>query len=122
MATHSSILARKIPRTVHWGRKELDKTEHMHTHTHTHTQILGLAVDGVESSHGSHQRRAHTHTQISGLAVDGVESSQGSHQRHTYTHAHAQILGLAVVVLNPAMAHIRGLPILCHQYVSLSLL
>ena len=81
MATHSSILARKIPRTVHWGRKELDKTEHMHTHTHTHTQILGLAVDGVESSHGSHQRRAHTHTQISGLAVDGVESSHGSHQR-----------------------------------------
>ena len=48
MATHSSILARKIPQTVHWGRKELDKTEH----AHTHRGILGLAVGGIESSHG----------------------------------------------------------------------
>ena len=43
MATHSSILAWKIPWTeepggLHpWGRKELDTTERVHTHTHTHT-------------------------------------------------------------------------------------
>ena len=42
MATHSSILARRIPRAEEpggyspWGRKELDTTE-WHTHTHTHT-------------------------------------------------------------------------------------
>ena len=45
MATHSSILAWKIPWTENsygpWGRKELDMTKHArahkHTHTHTHT-------------------------------------------------------------------------------------
>ena len=45
MATHSSILAWKIPWTeepggLHpWGRKELDTTERVHTHTHTHTRV-----------------------------------------------------------------------------------
>ena len=52
MATHSSILAWKIPWTeepgrLHrgklspWGHKELDTTEllNIHTHTHTHTFI-----------------------------------------------------------------------------------
>ena len=45
MATHSSILAWKIPWTeepggLHpWGRKESDTTERARTHTHTHTQI-----------------------------------------------------------------------------------
>ena len=38
-ATHSSILAWRIPWTEEpgyspWGLKELDATEHMHTHTH----------------------------------------------------------------------------------------
>ena len=42
MATHSSILAWRIPWTEEpgglWGRKELDTTDsHTHTHTHTHT-------------------------------------------------------------------------------------
>ena len=47
MATHSSILACKIPWTEEpgglyspWGHKEWDTTErltHTHTHTHTHT-------------------------------------------------------------------------------------
>ena len=44
MATHSSILAWKIPWTEEpgsyspWGHKESDMTKHacMHTHTHTH--------------------------------------------------------------------------------------
>ena len=48
MATNSSILAWKIPRTEEllgystWTRKDLDMTECMrtHTHTHTHTHIL----------------------------------------------------------------------------------
>ena len=54
MATHSSILAWKIPRTEElagyslWGRKESDTTErlstHTHTHTHTHTQDARLMV------------------------------------------------------------------------------
>ena len=39
MATHFSILARKIPgqRSLAspWGHKESDTTEHTHTHTHT---------------------------------------------------------------------------------------
>ena len=43
MASHSSILAWKIPWTERlegyspWGCKESDTTEHAHTHTHTHT-------------------------------------------------------------------------------------
>ena len=41
MATHSSILAWRIPSLVGyspWGCKELHTTEHLtHTHTHTHT-------------------------------------------------------------------------------------
>ena len=42
MATHSSILAWRIPWTEEpgelqsFGLKELDTTEHAHTHTHTH--------------------------------------------------------------------------------------
>ena len=44
MATHSSILAWRIPWTEEPGRlqsmdhKESDTTEHAHTHTHTHTR------------------------------------------------------------------------------------
>ena len=43
MATHSSILAWKIPQTEEpggpqsLGLQELDTTEHAHAHTHTHT-------------------------------------------------------------------------------------
>ena len=44
MATHSSILAWKIPWTEEpgrlygpWGCKELDTTAHTHTRAHTHT-------------------------------------------------------------------------------------
>ena len=44
MATHSSILAWRIPWTQRslvgyslWARKESDMTERLHTHTHTHT-------------------------------------------------------------------------------------
>ena len=56
MATHSSILAWKIPRTEEpgvgyspWGHKESDTTEceYTHTHTHTHTHIfcfLGISI------------------------------------------------------------------------------
>ena len=51
MATHSSILAWKIPGTEEpdglyspWGGKELDTTKqlstHTHTHTHTHREML----------------------------------------------------------------------------------
>jgi len=49
MATHSSILSWKIPRTEEpgvgyspWGHKESDTTvrEHIHTHTHTHTHFV----------------------------------------------------------------------------------
>ena len=52
MATHSSILAEKIPWTEKpgrllcpWGLKELNTTErqnntHTHTHTHAHTEKL----------------------------------------------------------------------------------
>ena len=45
MATHSSILARRIPWTEEPGGlspkslKELDMTEHTHTHTHIHAFI-----------------------------------------------------------------------------------
>ena len=45
MATHSSILAWKIPWAEEsvgyspWGHKEPDTTEHTHTHTHTHTHL-----------------------------------------------------------------------------------
>ena len=46
MATHSSILAWKIPWTERglvgyspWDAKESDMTEHTHTHTHTHVHI-----------------------------------------------------------------------------------
>ena len=43
MATHSSILAWRIPWTEEsgspWGCKELDMTERACTHTHTHTQL-----------------------------------------------------------------------------------
>ena len=44
MATHSSILAWKIPWTEElselqsMGPEELDMTQHAHIHTHTHTQ------------------------------------------------------------------------------------
>ena len=43
MATHSSILAWKIPWTAEpgglslWVFKESDMTEHVHAHTHAHT-------------------------------------------------------------------------------------
>ena len=43
MATHSSILAWRIPQTEEpggpqsLGLQELDTTEHAHAHTHTHT-------------------------------------------------------------------------------------
>ena len=43
MATHSSILAWRIPGTEEpggpqsMGSQELDTSEHTHTHTHTHT-------------------------------------------------------------------------------------
>ena len=46
MATHSSVLACKVPWTEEptsyspWDCKELDMTECTHTHTHTHTMIL----------------------------------------------------------------------------------
>ena len=44
MATHSSILARKIPWTEKpgelcpWGHKELEMTQRLSTHTDTHTR------------------------------------------------------------------------------------
>ena len=43
MATHFSVLARRIPWTEEpgglqsIGHRELDMIEHVHTHTHTHT-------------------------------------------------------------------------------------
>ena len=50
MATHSSILALRIPWTEEtgglqsMGHKELDMTEQLyHTHTHTHTQSFYMA-------------------------------------------------------------------------------
>ena len=45
-ATHSSVLAWRIPRTEElvgynpWGHEESSMTEHTHTHTHTHTHDL----------------------------------------------------------------------------------
>ena len=42
MATHSSILARKIPWTAEPGLKESDLTEQLGTHTH-YSELLFLA-------------------------------------------------------------------------------
>ena len=59
MATHSSILAWRIPWTEEsgglqyspWGRKESDTTEQLtHTHTHTHTHRIDLQFSGVHQS------------------------------------------------------------------------
>ena len=60
MATHSSIVAWKIPWSEEPGRlqprghKESDTTEHTHTHTHTHYPLespaLGSSKTGVEHS------------------------------------------------------------------------
>ena len=49
MATHSNILAWKLPWTEDpgyssWDRKELDTTEHTHTHTHIHMNVHGSDV------------------------------------------------------------------------------
>ena len=56
MATHSSILARRIPRAEEpggyspWGRKELDTTEwHTHTHTYRHWVAPKLHEGGPNS-------------------------------------------------------------------------
>ena len=61
MATHSSILAWRIPWTEEpgglqsTGRKESDTTERLHTHSHTHMIILGegngtpLQYSGLEN-------------------------------------------------------------------------
>ena len=53
MATHSSILARRIPWTeqpggLHpWGQQESDTSEGLtHTHTHTHTHTLSYSKGG----------------------------------------------------------------------------
>ena len=49
VATHSRILARKIPWTEEpgglqsWGHKELATTKHTHTHTHTQTHTHTLS-------------------------------------------------------------------------------
>ena len=40
MATHSSILARKIPRTEEPGGLQLQSWTRLSTHTHTHTHII----------------------------------------------------------------------------------
>ena len=46
IATHSSILAWRIPRTEEpcpWGTKESDMAKlltHTHTHTHAHTHLI----------------------------------------------------------------------------------
>ena len=50
MATHSSILAWRIPWTEEpgsyspWGHKESYMTEHTHTHTHTPVKVASIGA------------------------------------------------------------------------------
>ena len=72
MATHSSILAWRIPWTEKLGglqsmvSRELDMTEHTHTHTHTHTHKyrMNAEVLGALASSSSGKIDPHDfHTQ-----------------------------------------------------------
>ena len=76
MATHSSILARKVPWREEpmgcspWGHKEsktAEATEHARTHTHTHTHTQEVpSIPATTHSHSTQSpRRPHSHRPVS---------------------------------------------------------
>ena len=81
MATHSSILAWKIPWTEDPGRlqsrgcKELDTTERLHFHFHelekemaTHSCILAWRSPGMEEPGGLPSMELHSRTRVKRLS------------------------------------------------------
>ena len=84
MATHSSILAWKIPWTEEpdrlyspWGRKESDMTEQLkHTHTHTHIYIhCKTTIPQLKTKRTYLQIQAHSRVQ--GTEISTYEFCRG---------------------------------------------